>query len=71
MVFLFIMFLLKNNSWKIKKTIEKGYGVFAKKEIKAGTVISDYLGKVINIAEYIVIEKLNDEFALEEKKLVN
>ena len=25
---------------------------FAKKEIKAGTVISDYLGKVINIAEY-------------------
>lgn len=46
------MFLLKDDSWEIKKTKEKGYGVFTKKEIKAGTVISDYLGKVINIAEY-------------------
>ena len=46
------MFLLKDIYWEIKKTKEKGYGVFAKKEIKAGTVISDYLGKVINIAEY-------------------
>ncbi|VVA44461.1 Set domain-containing protein [Candidatus Roizmanbacteria bacterium] len=46
------MFLLKDIYWEIRKTKEKGYGVFAKKEIKAGTVISDYLGKVINIAEY-------------------
>ncbi|MFA6532769.1 MAG: SET domain-containing protein-lysine N-methyltransferase [Patescibacteria group bacterium] len=46
------MFLLKDDSWEIKKTKEKGYGVFSKKEIKAGTVISDYLGKIINIAEY-------------------
>jgi hypothetical protein len=46
------MFLLKDDFWEIKKTKEKGYGVFSKKEIKAGTVISDYLGKIINIAEY-------------------
>ena len=46
------MFLLEDDCWEIKKTKEKGRGVFAKKEIKAGTVISDYLGKVVNIAEY-------------------
>jgi len=46
------MFLLKDDSWQIKKTREKGYGVFSKKEIKAGTVIGDYLGKVIKTAEY-------------------
>ena len=46
------MFLLKDDCWQIKKTKGKGYGVFAKKEIKTGTVIGDYLGKVINIAEY-------------------
>lgn len=46
------MFLLDDTYWEIKKTKERGYGVFAKKEIKANTVISDYLGKIINIAEY-------------------
>ena len=46
------MFLLKDDYWEIKKTKERGYGVFSKKEIKTGTVISDYLGKIINIAEY-------------------
>ncbi|MDO8497331.1 MAG: SET domain-containing protein-lysine N-methyltransferase [bacterium] len=46
------MFLLSDDSWEIKKTREKGYGVFSKKEIKMGTVIGDYLGKVIRIREY-------------------
>jgi len=46
------MFSLKDSYWEIKKTKEKGFGVFSKKEIKASTVISDYLGKLINIAEY-------------------
>jgi len=46
------MFLLSDTYWEIRKTKEKGYGVFAKKEIKTGTVISDYLGKIIDIAEY-------------------
>jgi len=46
------MFLLRNSDWEVKKTKEKGFGIFSKKEIKARTVISDYLGKIINIAEY-------------------
>lgn len=46
------MFLLKDDYWRIKKTKEKGFGVFAKKKISAGTVIGDYLGKVIHISEY-------------------
>src|SRR3989344_4466444 len=41
------MFLIKDDFWQIKKTKERGYGVFARKEIKAGTIIGDYLGKVI------------------------
>lgn len=46
------MFLLKEEYWQIKKTKEKGYGVFAKKEINTGTIIGDYLGKVIKITQY-------------------
>ncbi len=46
------MFLLKKDSWEIKKTQKKGLGVFAKKRIKSGTVVSDYLGKVIRNADY-------------------
>jgi len=46
------MFLLKKDSWEIKETKEKGLGVFVKKDIKAGTVIGDYLGKVIRIADF-------------------
>ena len=46
------MFLLKDSDWEVRKTKEKGYGVFSKKEIRSRTVISDYLGKIINIAEY-------------------
>lgn len=48
----FSMFLLKKDSWEIKETKEKGRGVFSKKEIEAGTIIGDYLGKVIKTAEY-------------------
>ena len=46
------MFLIKDDFWQIKKTKERGYGVFARKEIKAGTIIGDYLGKVIKTAQY-------------------
>ena len=46
------MFLLSDDSWEIKKTKEKGLGVFCKKLIPAGTVISDYLGTIIKTAEY-------------------
>ncbi len=46
------MFLLEDDCWEIKKTEKKGRGVFAKKEIKTGTIIGDYLGEIISIAEY-------------------
>ncbi len=46
------MFLITNDFWQIKKTKDKGFGVFAKKEIITGTIIGDYLGKVIKTAEY-------------------
>lgn len=41
------MFLLPQNYWKIKKVTKKGRGVFALRDIKAGTIIGDYIGIVI------------------------
>lgn len=46
------MFLISSDSWQVKRTKAKGLGVFTKKEIKAGTIIGDYLGKVIKTAEH-------------------
>lgn len=46
------MFLISKKYWQIKKTENKGLGVFAKKKIKKGTPIADYLGKVIKTEEY-------------------
>lgn len=46
------MFLLTDDFWQVKKTKEKGFGIFAKKEIAEGTIIGDYLGKVIETAKY-------------------
>lgn len=40
------MMLLPEDFWEIKKTEGKGRGVFARKEIKAGTIIGDYIGTV-------------------------
>jgi len=41
------MILLPHDYWEIKKVPKKGKGLFAKKDIEAGTVIGDYLGLVI------------------------
>ena len=46
------MFLIADDYWQVGKTKEKGYGIFAKRKIEKGTVIGDYLGKVIKVAEY-------------------
>lgn len=48
------MFLVSDDVWQIKQTSKKGRGVFARKHIPAGTIIGDYLGKVIRTAEYDV-----------------
>ena len=42
------MFLLPKNYWEVKESKKKGRGVFAKKDIDAGTIIGDYLGKIVS-----------------------
>jgi len=45
------MFLLEKNYWEIKKTKNKGRGVFAKKTIQAGVVIGDYVGTLVQFKD--------------------
>lgn len=51
------MFLLSQDYWEIRKTSKKGRGIFAKKDIPAGTVIGDYIGKVLRPDEEDEYEK--------------
>jgi hypothetical protein len=53
------MMLLEEDYWEVKKTEKMGRGVFARKAIKAGTVIGDYIGKVIRTADEDTLEKDN------------
>lgn len=55
------MFLLKSDFWEVKKTHHKGRGVFAKKKIPKGTLIGDYVGKLIQLEDV--------DFAKERKNL--
>ncbi|MFA5155695.1 MAG: SET domain-containing protein [Patescibacteria group bacterium] len=41
------MFLLPRNHYQIKSADRKGRGVFARREIPAGTIIGDYLGRLM------------------------
>jgi len=41
------MFLIPINYYQVRKTKKRGRGVFALKEISAGTIIGDYLGLII------------------------
>ncbi len=45
------MFLISDEYYQIKTTNKKGRGVFARREISAGTIIGDYLGLVIKDEE--------------------
>lgn len=66
------MFLLDKTYWEVRETMGRGKGIFSKKIIKKGTVIGDYLGKVIKISEYdleqdkkgLYLMYLNDEAAV-------
>ncbi len=51
------MILLDPSSWEIRKTGRKGRGLFATKTIAPGTIIGDYIGKVIRTAEEDTTEK--------------
>lgn len=46
------MFLLPYDAWEIQETPQKGRGVFAKKEIRQGIILGDYLGTVVQMSEY-------------------
>lgn len=46
------MFFISQDYYKIKKTKNKGRGVFCTKKIKAKTIIGKYTGTKIKIAEY-------------------
>lgn len=46
------MFLIDHNYYQIKKTKNKGRGVFAKKTIKAKTIIGEYTGELVEIEKY-------------------
>lgn len=56
-VYFLFMFLLSPDFWEIRKTEKKGKGVFAKKDIIPGTIIGDYLGKLIHKDEEDTYEK--------------
>ncbi len=45
------MFLLSPDYWEVKTTRYKGRGIFATKDIPAGTILGDYLGRVIAAGE--------------------
>ncbi len=42
------MFLIPSSSYSVRKTQNKGRGVFARKEIAPGKVIGDYLGTIVS-----------------------
>lgn len=53
------MFLIPKDYYQIKKTKKKGTGVFARKHIPAGTIIGDYIGRIVSDKE---AEKLEEKF---------
>lgn len=55
------MFLIPESFWGIKRTKDKGRGVFVRKKIPAGTLIGDYLGKLVQLRNF--------DFDKEKKKL--
>ncbi len=46
------MFFIDKSYYQIKRTKNKGRGVFVKKEIKAKTIIGEYTGTKVKIEEY-------------------
>lgn len=58
------MFLIPKDSWEIRTTAKKGRGIFALKDIGAGVVIGDYLGKVILESEEEKYEKKHGFYSM-------
>jgi uncharacterized protein len=45
------MLIISKDYWKIRQTVNKGYGIFAGKMIPSGTVIGDYTGKLVKLKD--------------------
>lgn len=60
------MFVIPKSYWQVLGTGKKGRGVFAVKKIKKGTLIGDYLGKLVRYeeideADYPYLMYFNDQ----------
>ena len=53
------MFLIPDSYYQVKTTKKKGRGVFARREIPAGTIIGDYLGVLMKADESARLEEEN------------
>ena len=51
------MILISDKYWEIRKTKNKGRGLFAKGDISKATVIGDYVGKVMRPEDAIINEE--------------
>jgi len=51
------MFLIDRSSYEIRAIGRKGKGVFARREIPAGTIVGDYLGRIVSDKEAARLEK--------------
>lgn len=54
------MILLEKDYYSVKTTKKKGRGIFARKEIPAGTLIGDYTGRIIKDEEIDALERKYD-----------
>ena len=50
------MILLGQGSTQIKETARTGRGLYTEIDLKAGTAIGDYIGKVVRTAEFVTNE---------------
>lgn len=51
------MILVSDDYWEIRNTKRKGRGLFSKKDIPKGSVIGDYIGKIIHPKDAVVDEE--------------
>src|SRR3990170_2989014 len=61
------MFLIPESYWEIKKTKNKGRGAFARKPIEQGTLIGDYVGKLVHLKNFEKKDELTISYLLPPK----
>lgn len=65
------MFLISRDTYQIKTTKTKGRGVFALKHIPAGTVIGDYIGRIMDDKNIDEIERADDRGCYSFEYVIN